>query len=185
MPRSLDDPKTIRSPELGLERFLLCNLHEVKQARDFLSRLVELRLQEEQLVRSFNASSGSVPPVVANPPTKGISSLSGGLASGEHSIVPGPSARKPMRPPRPGTTRAIIYAFLSMHKGEPVTRLQIVQEIGRSRGVSLKTCEKSVAAVLENKYDPHIERVRYGEYAYRETLPRPRLQSQTNGAEKN
>ncbi len=141
-------------------------LDELKQLRDFFARLVELRTEEEELI-------ASLAPTIT-PPVNGTAAMKPPPMVPRENITAPPNppakeplARKPMRPPRPGTTRAIIYGVLNEQGGRPMRRAEIVEEVARLRGQPVEQTLKSVAAVLKDRHDPHIARLGHGEYAYR------------------
>ena len=145
-------------------------LGEIGQARDFLTDLYAVREEEQRLLHSLElASPGSVssaqgsavPPVAhraSGEPTRALPA--------QAPVNHAPPKRRTMRPPRPGTTRALIYEVLSVRQGEPCHQAEIVREVAALRALPPEECEQAVKAVLKNRFDPHLRKIAPGEYAF-------------------
>ena len=149
-----------------LRTLLARDVTALKQLRDLFSAVVEIREKEQDLLAVLEPPSD--PPVAekASPsePAKAIQGEP--MASRTNELPPGTAARRPMRPPRPGTVRALIYQVLSGKNGVPQRRSEVVRAVAELKGSTIASCRKPVATVLRDKFDPHLVRTGYGEYAF-------------------
>ena len=86
------------------------------------------------------------------------------------SVTPGPSqrltlgARRPMRPPKPGSLRARIYDVLQRN-GKPMQRADIIRAVAEQRGQEVDELMKAkIGEALTNKHDPIFQRLAHGVY---------------------
>ncbi len=165
-PNSLS--KSNPAPDEGtfsLVPLLQRRVEHVRQVRDFLSDFLALHPSDGHIASASPALAvaGAVP---TDEKVDAFLPMGDAAAKGASASTAACIARKPMRPPRAGTTRSLIYSLLSESAGRHFSRSEIVAEIARLRGVPKSLCRKGVVGVIENDYDPHIRKVD-GNYAYR------------------
>ena len=149
-----------------LRAFLARDVDGLKQLRDLFSAVVEIREQEEQLLAGLQdrVEAALAAPAVTSRGNPGLADAIQTASPNE--LRPAVLPRRPMRPPRPGSVRALIYRVLSAHCGVPQRRADIVRAVAELKGATVESCEKPVATVLRDKFDRHLRRTAYGQYTY-------------------
>lgn len=147
-----------------LRNLLARDLNALRQFRDLFSAVVEIRENEEALLaplHSAHAAAESEHVAEAS-----VECMQRPVEQLPNESTRGAARRRPMRPPRPGTVRALVYEVLSQKSGVPQRRAEIVRAVAERKGASVASCEQPVATVLRDRFDPHLSRTNYGYYAF-------------------
>ena len=117
---------------------------DIRRARDLLTKLLALREQETLLLKTLETNQKE----------------NNGTQPDQHR-----RPRPPLKPPRPGSVRADVYAVLG---GDPMHSREIALAIAKRRGTALdEKLAATVGNILRDQFDKKIERVAYGIYRLR------------------
>ncbi len=153
-------------PDLPSSSQLETQLAQLRQTQKCIEQLIDLREREQRLRGEFGTNPGAINGIAIQYANRPDNEPRPPLPPIVYPASTLPTSRKPMRPPQPGTTRALIYQFFTERGGASCRRADIVVGVAALRGVSPHECEKAVSAVLKNRYDPHLEKVGPAEYAF-------------------